>query len=43
MENTWKRYLKRYGPVLVVFCNKLLWFVSKLSEKDISIKVDLCR
>ena len=30
------KYLKRGGPVLVVFYNKLSWFVSELPGKDIS-------
>ena len=31
------------GPVLAVFYNKLLWFVSELPEKDISNVVVQCR
>ena len=37
------RYLKRGGPVQVVFYNKLSWFVSELPEKDISNVVVQCR
>ena len=37
-------YVKRCGPVLVVFYNKLPWFVSELPEKDmISNVVVQCR
>ena len=35
-------YLKRGGPVHVVFFNKLSWFVSELPEKDI-LNVVQCR
>ena len=34
--NYLKRSLKPGGLVEVVFCNKLLWFVSELPENDIS-------
>ena len=33
---TEKDYLERGGPALVVFYNKLSWFVFELPKKDIS-------